>query len=170
MVSQTKPSCVASREVRVHASRPDRAHHARNSRDARGRLRRNNSGSGGSGSGGGSATTAAPSGTRGGRAYGGYGGGPTSSAAGTTTGGIAVTTDNFAFLPTALQVKVGQEVTWTTQQDVAHTVTADEGAFAHSMPAGARFALPSPSGQLRLPLHRSPGDARDDRGFVAVRP
>jgi len=81
-----------------------------------------------------------------------------------------VTTDNFAFLPTALQVKVGQEVTWTTQQDVAHTVTADEGAFAHSMPAGARFALPSPSGQLRLPLHRSPGDARDDRGFVAVRP
>jgi plastocyanin len=81
-----------------------------------------------------------------------------------------VTTDNFAFLPTALQVKVGQEVTWATQQDVAHTVTADEGAFAHSMPAGARFALPSPSGQLRLPLHRSPGDARDDRGFVAVRP
>lgn len=47
-----------------------------------------------------------------------------------------MTTDNFAFLPTALQVKVGQEVTWTTQQDVAHTVTADEGAFAHSMPAG----------------------------------
>jgi plastocyanin len=101
----------------------------------------NNSGSGGSGSGGASATTAAPSGTRGGRAYGGYGGGPTSSAAGTTTGGTAVTIDNFAFSPTTLQVKVGQKVTWTNQQDVAHTVTADEGAFDHSMPAGARFAF-----------------------------
>jgi len=58
-------------------------------------CRGNNSGSGRSGSAGASATTAAPSCTRGGRAYGGYGGGPTSSAAGTTTSGTAVTIDNF---------------------------------------------------------------------------
>ena len=97
-----------------------------------------NSGSGGYGSGGTSATTTAPSGTRGGRAY---GGGPTSSAAGITTGGTAVTIDNFAFSPPTVRVKAGQKVTWTNKQDVAHTVTADGGAFDHPMPPGAMFAF-----------------------------
>lgn len=35
----------------------------------------------------------------------------------------------------------GPEGHLDNQQDVAHTVTADEGAFDHSMPAGARFAF-----------------------------
>jgi plastocyanin len=97
------------------------------------------SGSGGNGSGGAPpATTVASSGTRGGRAY---GGGPTSSAAGTTASGTAVAIDNFAFSPATLKLKVGQRVTWTNKQDVAHTVTADDGAFDHPMPQGARFSF-----------------------------
>jgi plastocyanin len=100
----------------------------------------NNSGSGGYG-GASPATTAAPSGTSsgGGRAY---GGGPTSSAAATTGSGTAVTIDNFAFSPATLKVKVGQQVSWTNQQQgVAHTVTADGGTFDHPMPAGATFSF-----------------------------
>jgi plastocyanin len=100
----------------------------------------NNSGSGGYG-GASPATTAAPSGTSsgGGRAY---GGGPTSSAAGTTGSGTAVTIDNFAFSPATLKVKVGQQVSWTNQQQgVAHTVTADGGTFDHPMPSGATFSF-----------------------------
>jgi len=96
----------------------------------------NNSGSGGASP----ATTAAPSGTSsgGGRAY----GGPTSSAAGITASGTAVTIDNFAFSPATLKVKVGQKVSWTnTQQGVAHTVTADGGTFDHPMPSGATFSF-----------------------------
>ena len=96
----------------------------------------NNSGSGGASP----ATTAAPSGTSsgGGRAY----GGPTSSAAGITASGTAVTIDNFAFSPATLKVKVGQKVSWTNkQQGVAHTVTADGGTFDHPMPSGATFSF-----------------------------
>jgi len=97
----------------------------------------NTSGSGGYG-GGASPATTAPSGTRGGRAY---GGGPTSSSAGTTASGTAVAIDNFAFSPATLKVKVGRKVTWTNKQGVAHTVTADGGAFDHPMPSGARFSF-----------------------------
>jgi len=99
----------------------------------------NNSGSGGASP----ATTAAPSGTSsgGGRAY----GGPTSSAAGITASGTAVTIDNFAFSPATLKVKVGQKVSWTNkQQGVAHTVTADGGTFDHPMPSGATFSFAFP--------------------------
>ena len=101
----------------------------------------NNSGSGGYGGGASPATTAAPSGTSsgGGRAY---GGGPTSSTAGTTGSGTAVTIDNFAFSPATLKVKVGQKVSWTNQQQgVAHPVTADGGTFDHPMPSGATFSF-----------------------------
>jgi plastocyanin len=52
-----------------------------------------------------------------------------------------VAIDNFAFSPATLNVKMGQQVTWTNQQDVAHTVTADGGAFDHSMPSGATFSF-----------------------------
>jgi plastocyanin len=76
----------------------------------------NTSGSGGYGSGGASpATTAAPSG--------------------------AVAIDDFAFSPATLKVKVGQKVTWTNKQGVAHTVTADGGTFDHPMPSGATFSF-----------------------------
>jgi plastocyanin len=53
-----------------------------------------------------------------------------------------VAIDNFAFSPATLNVKMGQQVTWTNkQQGVAHTVTADGGAFDHSMPSGAMFSF-----------------------------
>jgi len=93
----------------------------------------NKSGSGGYG-GGSPAATAAPSAT-------GSGGGPTTSGAGTPASGTAVAIDNFAFSPATLKAKVGQKVTWTNQQGVAHTVTADGGAFDHPMPSGATFSF-----------------------------
>lgn len=100
----------------------------------------NKSGSGGYGAGGGSpATSAAPSATGSGR--GAYGGGPTTSGAGTPAGGTAVAIDNFAFSPATLKAKVGQKVTWTNKQSVAHTVTANAGAFNHPIPSGATFSF-----------------------------
>jgi plastocyanin len=98
----------------------------------------NTSGSGGYG-GGSPATSAAPSATGSGR--GGYGGGPATSGAGTPAGGTAVAIDNLAFSPATLNAKVGQKVTWTNKQGVAHTVTADAGAFNHPMPSGATFSF-----------------------------
>jgi plastocyanin len=99
------------------------------------------SGSGGYGAGGGSpATTAAPSATGSGGG-GAYGGAPTTSGPGTPASGTAVAIDNFAFSPATLNAKVGQKVTWTNKQGVAHTVTADAGAFNHPMPSGATFSF-----------------------------
>jgi plastocyanin len=77
------------------------------------------------------------------------GGGSSSSGGGSTTtaagaqggGGNAVTIDNLAFSPATLNVKTGQQVTWTNKQDIAHTVTADGGAFDHQMPPGATFSF-----------------------------
>jgi plastocyanin len=98
----------------------------------------NKSGSGGQ-SGGSPATSAAPSATGSGR--GAYGGRPTTSGAGTPAGGTAVAIDNFAFSPATLKAKAGQQVTWTNKQSVAHTVTANAGAFNHPMPSGATFSF-----------------------------
>jgi plastocyanin len=102
----------------------------------------NTPGPGGDGAGGGSpATTAAPSATgSGGR--GAYGGRPTTSGAGAPAGGTAVAIDSFAFSPATLKTRVGQKVTWSNRQGVAHTVTANGGAFNHPMPSGARFSFP----------------------------
>jgi plastocyanin len=101
----------------------------------------NTSSSGGYGAGGGSpATTAAPSATGSGGG-GAYGGAPTTSGPGTPASGTAVAIDNFAFSPATLNAKVGQKVTWTNKQGVAHTVTADAGAFNHPMPSGATFSF-----------------------------
>jgi plastocyanin len=72
------------------------------------------------------------------------GGGPTTSEAGTPASGTAVTIDNFAFSPATLNVKMGQQVTWTNKQDVEHTVTADGGTFDHPMPPNATFSFTFP--------------------------
>ena len=69
------------------------------------------------------------------------GGGPTTSGAATPASGTAVAIDNFAFSPATLNAKMGQQVTWTNKQDIAHTVTADGGAFDHQMPPGATFSF-----------------------------
>ena len=52
-----------------------------------------------------------------------------SAPAASTATGDAVTIAGFAFSPGALTVKVGTSVTWTNQDSVAHTVTADDGSF-----------------------------------------
>jgi plastocyanin len=69
------------------------------------------------------------------------GGGGSSSTGGGQGGGNAVTIDNLAFSPATLNLKTGQQVTWTNKQDIAHTVTADGGAFDHQMPPGATFSF-----------------------------
>ena len=56
-------------------------------------------------------------------------------------GGSAVAIDNFAYVPPSLSVASGTTVTWTNDDDVQHTVSADDGhtfdssAFGH----GQRF-------------------------------
>src|SRR6266581_2703253 len=46
-----------------------------------------------------------------------------------TTTGNSVSIANFAFSPTSLTVKVGTKVSWTNNDTVTHTVTANKGAF-----------------------------------------
>ncbi len=47
----------------------------------------------------------------------------------TATGALSVEIKNFAFNSKELEVPVGSTVTWTNLDSVAHTATADEGAF-----------------------------------------
>lgn len=57
---------------------------------------------------------------------------PTSSTTGSaqaTTGQNAVTIQNFAFSPSTITVKVGDKVTWTNQDSVGHSATADDNSF-----------------------------------------
>ncbi|HKE99467.1 MAG TPA: cupredoxin family copper-binding protein [Actinomycetes bacterium] len=103
------------------------------------------SGGYGSGGGSGSATTAttAATGSQGG-GYGDYGSEQDTGGGGGAAAGTAVAIDGFQFSPATLKVKRGRQVTWTNKQSVAHTVTADDGAFDRSMPAGATFSLAFP--------------------------
>lgn len=41
----------------------------------------------------------------------------------------AVTIQNMAFSPASLTVKVGDQVTWTNQDSVGHSATADDSSF-----------------------------------------
>jgi plastocyanin len=92
------------------------------------------------------------------------GGGSSSDGSGSTStaggqgGGNAVTIDNLAFSPATLNLKTGQQVTWTNKQDIAHTVTADGGAFDHQMPPGATFSFTfdkAGSSPYHCTIHRS---------------
>ena len=42
-------------------------------------------------------------------------------------GGSSAAIQNFAFVPPSLSVPSGTTVTWTNEDNVAHTVTADDG-------------------------------------------
>ena len=68
-------------------------------------------------------------------------GAPASTAATTTaaTAPNAATIKGFSFQPDVLKVKVGAKVTWTNDDTVAHTVTADTNSFASGnlQPAGS---------------------------------
>lgn len=54
---------------------------------------------------------------------------PTEAPTTAPSGGNSVSIVNFAFSPASLTVKVGTKVTWTNNDSVGHTVTADGGAF-----------------------------------------
>ena len=68
-------------------------------------------------------------------------GAPASTAATTTaaTATNAGTIKGFSFQPEVLKVKVGAKVTWTNDDTVAHTVTADTNSFdsGNLQPAGS---------------------------------
>lgn len=60
---------------------------------------------------------------------------PASSAAasgGSTGGEVDVAIKNFAFNPASADAKVGEKVSWTNGDDVAHTVTFDDTALGGS--------------------------------------
>lgn len=56
-----------------------------------------------------------------------------------TSGGNSISIANFAFSPQSLTVKVGTGVTWTNNDSVTHTVTADGGAFNQMLSPGNTF-------------------------------
>jgi plastocyanin len=62
-------------------------------------------------------------------------------------GGASVAIMNFAYVPPALSVASGTTVTWTNGDDVAHTVTADDGkSFASDLLGkGRAFQLTAPA-------------------------
>jgi plastocyanin len=65
----------------------------------------------------------------------------TTTAAGGAGPSDAVAIDNFSFVPSELTVSVGDAVTWTNEQNVAHTVTADGGEFdSGNLAQGAEFS------------------------------
>jgi plastocyanin len=59
------------------------------------------------------------------------------------TPGTAVSIDNFAFAPVQLGVGAGIAVTWTNNDDVAHTVSSDDGTNFDSgvLAPGATFQV-----------------------------
>jgi plastocyanin len=54
---------------------------------------------------------------------------------------VKATISNFAFAPQAIEVEVGQEITWTNEDSAPHTVTATSGAEFDSgtMAQGATY-------------------------------
>ena len=59
-----------------------------------------------------------------------------------TSTGNSVSIANFAFSPTSLTVKVGTKVSWTNNDTVTHTVTANKGAFnAGPLTPGSTFSF-----------------------------
>ena len=55
---------------------------------------------------------------------------------------VSVAIKNFAFSPATLSVKAGTKVTWTNNDSMAHTVTADSGLFdSGTIAPGASFSF-----------------------------
>jgi plastocyanin len=71
--------------------------------------------------------------------------GASASTAATTTAATATnaaTIKGFSFQPDVLKVKVGAKVTWTNDDTVAHTVTADTNSFASgNLQPGGSFSF-----------------------------
>jgi plastocyanin len=65
----------------------------------------------------------------------------TAPAASPVTGTTQVSIQNFAFAPAALRVPVGAAITWTNEDDVPHTVTAQDKAFtSDALDTGASYS------------------------------
>ena len=57
-----------------------------------------------------------------------------------TTASVSIA--NFSFTPATLSVSVGTTVTWTNNDSVTHTVTADQGAFdSNNLSPGNTFSF-----------------------------
>jgi plastocyanin len=71
--------------------------------------------------------------------------GASASTAATTTAATATnaaTIKGFSFQPEVVKVKVGAKVTWTNDDTVAHTVTADTNSFASgNLQPGGSFSF-----------------------------
>jgi plastocyanin len=50
-----------------------------------------------------------------------------------------VVIENGEFMPTNLEVKVGDQVTWTNKDDVEHTMTFESGDVDEKLPSGATY-------------------------------
>ena len=62
--------------------------------------------------------------------------------AGAAPAGPAVTIDNFTFNPAPITVPAGAKVTWTNDDDVPHTVRAEDGSFrSKPMDSGDSFSV-----------------------------
>ncbi len=89
-------------------------------------------------------STSTPAATQG-NGYGNNGVTPTTATGSTPTasaGGNAVCVSNFTFSPGALTVHVGDKVTWTNNDSVAHTVTSDTKKFdSNTLAPGATFSF-----------------------------
>lgn len=59
--------------------------------------------------------------------------------------GTAVTVSGSRFTPPVLLVPVGGTVTWTNQDTVRHSATADDGAFDGPLPDGGTFSNTFPA-------------------------
>ena len=86
------------------------------------------------------------SGGTGGGLYGGGGSTTTTGTPGTTTasgaGGAQVVMKNTAFDPATVTIKAGESVTWTNEDPMNHTVTADNGEFdSGNLGQGATFSF-----------------------------
>lgn len=64
-----------------------------------------------------------------------------SSSGGATSGGTAVTIANFAFSPGTINVKVGDQVTWTNQDSATHDVEGDGGISSGPLAQGKTYSM-----------------------------
>jgi plastocyanin len=75
-------------------------------------------------------------------------------------GGVAIKMQNIAFDPKAVTVKVGQKITWTNDDSVAHNVTAQSGADFKSsdFSKGGTFSFtPTKAGTIKYVCTIHPG-------------
>ena len=67
---------------------------------------------------------------------------PTPAATSPSSNASSVSIANFSFSPATLSVSVGTKVTWTNNDTVTHTVTADQGAFdSNNLSPGSSFSF-----------------------------